>query len=188
MVIDVHFIYKYNLFILEWVYKIKGYTMRKKYIGLLILIFSLFNATLLTISATSEDISNEVYTNQIEGTSSLDKDGNVVYHSNEELEENILSVYAKLYRKYEADKKYVPKGNLIEVKFEDFEADALGITEKIYRTLSIPGFEEARTDIAAYLEKKKGYKKNAYKYEARTLELVNKHWDFALQDWGYTHK
>ena len=45
-----------NLFILEWVYKIKGYTMRKKYIGLLILIFSLFNATLLTISATSEDI------------------------------------------------------------------------------------------------------------------------------------
>ena len=48
--------------------------MRKKYIGLLILIFSLFNATLLTISATSEDISNEVYTNQIEGTSSLDKD------------------------------------------------------------------------------------------------------------------
>ena len=35
-----------------------------------------------------------------------------------------------------------PCGNLIEVKFEDFEADAMGMTEKIYHDLSIPGFAE----------------------------------------------
>lgn len=40
--------------------------------------------------------------------------------SNEELEKNILSIYAKLYHKYEADKTCIPEGNLIEVKFEDF--------------------------------------------------------------------
>ena len=71
--------------------------MRKKYIGLIILIISLFNATLLTVFANSEDMSDEVYTNQIEGTSSLDKEGNVVYHSNEELEETFSSEDIQLF-------------------------------------------------------------------------------------------
>lgn len=105
--------------------------------------------------------------------------------SQEEMEQNILEVYSRLYHTYEEEKKLIPEGNLIEIKFEDFEADAMAITEKIYKTLRIPGFEEAKADIAAYLEKKKGYKKNAYKYEPRTVELVEKHWDFALKQWDY---
>lgn len=105
--------------------------------------------------------------------------------SDEELERNILSVYAKLYHKYEADKACIPAGNLIEVKFEDFEADAMGMTEKIYRTLNLPGFEEARPAIEAYVGGKKGYKKNKYKYDDRTVQLVQENWGFALQDWDY---
>ncbi len=106
--------------------------------------------------------------------------------SGEELERNILSVYAKLYHKYESDKKFVPEGNLIEVKFEDFEADAMAKTKEIYDTLSIPGYEDAKESIEKYLGKKKGYKKNKYKYDDRTVRLVESHWDFALKDWGYT--
>lgn len=106
--------------------------------------------------------------------------------SSEEMEKNILEVYSRLYHKYEEDKKLIPAGNLIEIKFEDFEANAMEMTEKIYQTLSIQGFEEAKADISAYLNKKKGYKKNAYKYDPRTVELVEKHWDFALKQWGYT--
>ena len=103
----------------------------------------------------------------------------------EQLETNILSIYAKLYHKYQADKGCIPAGNLIEVKFEDFEADALAKTEEIYRTLSLPGWEEARTAIEQYVGSKRGYKKNKYKYEPRTVELVEKNWGFALEDWGY---
>ena len=105
--------------------------------------------------------------------------------SNEQLEENILSIYAKLYHKYESDKKFIPEGNLIEVKFEDFEADAMGMTETIYKSLSIPGFAEARSDIEKYVGGKKGYKKNKYKYDDRTIQLVEKNWDFALKQWDY---
>ena len=103
----------------------------------------------------------------------------------DELEANILSVYAKLYHKYEADKACIPAGNLVEVKFEDYEADAFGLTEDIYRRLSIPGWEEARTAIEQYVGKKKGYKKNKYKYDERTVHLVQEHWGFALKDWKY---
>ena len=105
--------------------------------------------------------------------------------SSDELERNILSVYAKLYHKYEADKACIPAGNLIEVKFEDFEADAMGMTEKIYSTLGLPGFKEARPAIEAYVGGKKGYKKNKYKYDDRTVQLVQENWGFALQDWDY---
>ena len=103
----------------------------------------------------------------------------------DELEQNILSVYAKLYHKYEADKACIPAGNLIEVKFEDFEADAMGMTEKIYHTLGLPGLDEARPAIEAYVGGKKGYKKNKYKYDERTVKLVQDNWGFALQDWDY---
>ena len=79
--------------------------------------------------------------------------------SNEELQENILSVYAKLYHKYEADKKFIPEGNLVEVRFEDYETNAFDMTQEIYQKLQIPGFEDARADIEAY--------------------------SFALEQWGY---
>lgn len=102
-----------------------------------------------------------------------------------ELEQNILSVYAKLYHKYEADKASIPAGNLIEVKFEDFEADAMGMTEHIYDALSIPGFADARGAIEQYVGGKKGYKKNKYKYDDRTVRLVQENWDFALKQWNY---
>lgn len=105
--------------------------------------------------------------------------------SNEELEKNILSIYAKLYHKYEEDKACIPAGNLIEVKFEDFEADAMGLTELVYNKLSIPGFTEARTDIEKYVGGKKGYKKNKYKYDERTVRLVQENWKFALEQWKY---
>ena len=105
---------------------------------------------------------------------------------NEQLEENILSIYANLYHKYESDKQFIPEGNLREVKFEDFEQDAFAMTEDIYKKLNLPGFEESKDEIEKYLGKKKGYKKNQYKYDDRTVRLVEENWGMALKEWGYS--
>lgn len=105
--------------------------------------------------------------------------------SNEAIEQNILTTYRKLHDQYEADKHLIPEGNLIEVKFEDFEADALGMTEEIYRTLSLPGWDNAKTAIAQYVGSKKGYKKNKYQYADRTRQLVEDNWGDVLDQWGY---
>ena len=91
----------------------------------------------------------------------------------------------KLYHKYEADKHFIPEGNLVEVRFEDYEKNAFDLTQEIYQKLSLPGFEEARPAIEAYVNKKKGYKKNKYQYKPETVELVEKHWSFALDEWDY---
>lgn len=106
--------------------------------------------------------------------------------SDTELQDNILKIYAKLYHKYEEDKHLIPEGNLIEVKFEDYEKDPFDMTQEIYRKLSLPGFDEAREAIAAYVNKKKGYKKNKYQYKPETVKLVEQNWGFALEQWGYS--
>ena len=103
----------------------------------------------------------------------------------EKMEENILYGYKELHDAYQEQKKYIPEGNLFEVKFEEFEKDAMGITERIYRELNIPGWEEAKPAIEKYVNSKKGYKKNKYKYEPRTIEMVNKWWGDILDKWGY---
>ncbi len=106
--------------------------------------------------------------------------------SDSQLEENIVQVYTRLFHKYEAEKHLIPEGNLVEIKFEDFEANAFDLTEHVYKTLDIPGFDVARPDIEKYLDKKKGYKKNQYKYDPRTVRIVEENWDFALKQWGYS--
>ena len=47
--------------------------------------------------------------------------------------------YAKLHHGYESDKKFIPEGNLIEVKFEDsLKRMRWEMTESIYKSLSSP--------------------------------------------------
>ena len=106
--------------------------------------------------------------------------------SNEQIESNFIEVYRRLFYKYEEQKYLIPEGNLVEVKFEDFEQDAFAMTEDIYKKLNLPGFEESKAEIEKYLGKKKGYKKNQYKYDDRTVRLVEENWGMALKEWGYS--
>ena len=105
--------------------------------------------------------------------------------TDEEMQQNILDAYNLLYDAYQQEKHLIPEGNLIEVKFEDFEADAMGMTERIYCELSLPGFEEARPAIEQYVGKKRGYKKNKYNYPQELIDLVNAHWGKTIDDFGY---
>lgn len=109
-------------------------------------------------------------------------------YDDESMTKDILDNYKELYFKYEEDKKLIPEGNLVEMRFEDFEADPLKKMQEIYEKLSLPGFEAAQPAIEAYVNKKKGYKKNKYDYEPATVEIVEKNWDFALEKWGYKIK
>lgn len=106
--------------------------------------------------------------------------------SEAELTANFVEVYKRLFDKFEAEKHLIPAGNLVEVKFEDFEKDAYALTEEIYGKLNLPGFAESKEEIAKYLDKKKGYKKNKYKYEDETVKTVEANWGMALEKWGYS--
>lgn len=103
----------------------------------------------------------------------------------EETEQHILKTYMQLFERYEADKALIPEGHLFELKFEDFEADAVGMTERIYRELGLKGWEEAKEAITQYVGSKKSHKKRKYEYDPRTIQLVESHWMKAIERWGY---
>ncbi len=106
--------------------------------------------------------------------------------SEEALQANFVEVYKRLYETYKRDRELIPAGNLIEIKFEDFEADPIEATRKIYETLSLDGFEEALPQMEQYVGGKRGYKKNRYNYEEETVRVVESHWGESLKDWGYS--
>lgn len=105
--------------------------------------------------------------------------------SDEQIVANIVEAYKRLYDRYEADKVCIPEGNLVEIKFEDFEKDAFDLTKDIYQRLNLKGFDEAEADIKKYLDKKKGYKKNKYQYAESTVKIVEENWNKALEEWDY---
>lgn len=107
--------------------------------------------------------------------------------TDEEMEQNILRNYMELYHAYKEQSLPLKEagGRLYEVRFEDIEQDALAITEDIYRKLNLPGWEKAKPAIEKYILSKKGYRKNKYQYDPRTIQLVNEHWGEVLDEWGY---
>lgn len=105
--------------------------------------------------------------------------------SDEQIVANIVEAYKRLYDRYEADKVCIPEGNLVEIKFEDFEKNSFDLTKDIYQRLNLKGFDEAEANIKKYLDKKKGYKKNKYQYAESTVKIVEENWNKALEEWDY---
>jgi len=104
----------------------------------------------------------------------------------EELTHEILENYRALHAKYEEQKHLIPEGHLIEVRFEDFEADPVGMAAAIYERLGLEGFEKVRPAMERYIGSRRGFKKNKYRYDERTVRLVEQNWGDALRQWGYT--
>jgi hypothetical protein len=103
----------------------------------------------------------------------------------EEIEANIFFFYEQLMRKFFADKFIIPEGNLVEVRFEDLEANPLAELRRIYDSLSLPGFDVAEPAFQAYIASQADYRKNPYNVDSETIGKVNQHWQFAIDAWGY---
>ncbi|MYH49942.1 MAG: sulfotransferase [Gammaproteobacteria bacterium] len=97
----------------------------------------------------------------------------------------IRSNFTVMTRRYMRDRESIPKGNLVEVRFEDIERDPLAELERIYRELELPGWERARGPVAAYLTTLSGYRKNRYRIDPAVVDIVDREWGFAVKEWGY---
>ena len=103
----------------------------------------------------------------------------------DELAEALLDGYVAMMGRFMADRGAVPAGNLAEVRFEDLEREPMAELERLYAELSLPGWERARGLIAEYLGTLSGYRKNAYRIDPETIDLVDRKWGFAVEAWGY---
>ena len=106
-------------------------------------------------------------------------------YNEENLEEIILIMYKEMMEHYQRDKGLIPVGSLIEIRFEDFEADPVGELKRVYNDLGLSGFEAAVPAFEAYLESQKDYQKNQYALTPDEIKMVSQAWSADIERWGY---
>lgn len=105
--------------------------------------------------------------------------------TDDELSDNILKVFTKMYDKYEEDKKLIPEGNLVEIKYEEFSKDNLGYLDNIYNQLDLGDFNRVKGTMQEYLDSLGSHKKHQYNFPQETIDKVNANWDYAFKKWDY---
>ena len=102
-----------------------------------------------------------------------------------EIQKTVFDIYEDMMRSYLQDRNLIPKGNLIEVKFEDLEKDPLGEMRQIYEVFDLQNFADIRPVIESYLSEKKHYKKNAFKIDPVLRLEIERRFAFAFAAFGY---
>jgi hypothetical protein len=101
------------------------------------------------------------------------------------LEENILLLYEGLMQRYLEERHLIPQGNLVDVRYEELDADPLAELGRIYGELDLPGFAEAEGAFRDYVESIADYQKNVYTLTDDARRKVNHRWGFAFDALGY---
>ena len=97
----------------------------------------------------------------------------------------IISAYQKQMKKYLAERDLIPEGHLVEIRYEDLDAEPIAHMEKIYSTLELGDFEAVRPVLETYLASLGHYEKNKFEFPPEVISAVNENWGFAFDAFGY---
>jgi hypothetical protein len=87
------------------------------------------------------------------------------------LDDYVLDMFARLTEDYEADRHVIPKGRLIELRYEDLIKDPISTMRDIYAHVDIGDFAAAEAPMQAYLDAQKEHRVSEYEMP---LELKRK--------------
>lgn len=102
-----------------------------------------------------------------------------------DIDETILSVYDRMMRAYERDAADVPADRLVELRYDDLDAEPLAAVEKVYEALSLPGFDAAKPKFEQYLASVSTFKKNKFDYSDEAAAKVEARLGYFIDKWGY---
>jgi omega-hydroxy-beta-dihydromenaquinone-9 sulfotransferase len=103
----------------------------------------------------------------------------------EEVEESMINLYIKIFKKYFEERKLIPKGNLVEIKYEDFIIEPLKEIKEIYDCLPLKGFNTYKKDFEKYLLTQNNLKLSNYTLSEETRKKIYDKWGFTFKDFGY---
>lgn len=101
-------------------------------------------------------------------------------------EEIVFDNYRILMQAFFDQKALIPKGNFVEIKFEEFECSAMKELEKIYSTLDLGDFSNVKDKFQIYLDSLKNYKKNTHEISPELTDKIYSQWAFTIDKWGYS--
>jgi omega-hydroxy-beta-dihydromenaquinone-9 sulfotransferase len=88
------------------------------------------------------------------------------------IRENILWSYKKCLEFYERDKSLIPKGNLVELKYEVFSKKPMNELKRIYENLGLKNFEAKKEGFERYLAKKHKSENDPYTFKSDEFEAI----------------
>ena len=90
-----------------------------------------------------------------------------------------------MYRKYFRERKRIPEGNFVEVKYEDFIERPFEELRRIYGVLNLAGFKKSERAFRAYILSQSEVRLHNYVTDAELREKIYKKWGFAFKEFGY---
>jgi len=94
---------------------------------------------------------------------------------NQFIDNMIFDVYNHLMDNYLEQKSLIPAGNLLEIRFENFEQNPLKEMENIYTYLLKEDFSKVKNNFSEYFSTQKSHKKNNYLVDENTIASIRKH-------------
>lgn len=99
--------------------------------------------------------------------------------------EFVFTTYNKMFEKFFKEKDLIPKGNLIEIKYEDFIQEPFNILREIYLKLNLSGFDSAEDNFNSYLDTQKNFQKNIHEVDDDLRQEITHRWQMTIDKWGY---
>lgn len=106
-------------------------------------------------------------------------------YQEEFVKSKIIQNYKKLMSDYFEAKELIPKENLYEIKFEEFETNSLHYLKEIYDHLHLDSWNLAEGYFKKYVQAQKSYKKNAYKLKKSDTDVLVPEWGEIIKKLGY---
>jgi len=103
----------------------------------------------------------------------------------DEIQTGLIKNYREMYHKLHQDRKLIPKGNIIDVNYEELIKEPVQTIEKIYTELGIDYFDEYKESIQKYADSQVDFQVNRHIITDEIIKIVNEHWNFMLEKYGY---
>ncbi len=97
----------------------------------------------------------------------------------------VFRVFETVFKRYEEDRKLIPDGHLIEIKYEDLAADPKAVMKTVYKQLDLGNFAQAEAGMGAYLEGQGEYKPNVFNLPEDLREKIINRWSDYIDRFGY---
>jgi len=102
-----------------------------------------------------------------------------------DLDTLILESYRRMMEQIEIDGQALPKGDLVELRFEDLETNPMAEIERLYRRLELGDPALWRPSFDAYLTSVRGFQKTTIPEKPDDRLLVERHCAGLLDRFGY---
>lgn len=104
------------------------------------------------------------------------------------LEESVFDTFLRMYAAFERDRRLVPPGRLMDVRYEDLVADPKGELRRVYEQLELGDVGRLEPIFDRYLADMREYKTNRYELPPTMEARVRQRWADYFQRYGYADR